>query len=300
MLNEILNVILPGRRRLRALQTARTLQTIERQEFLLQQFHALSDVKSSPTPSCRLGCFDFDAFSIYIRDGANSTYQETTKARHELASLPDMSGGVNRGDQQLIFHLTRFLKPKQILEIGTHIGASTSHFAIAMAEYASTQEHVDTVDIRDVNCATAKPWASFGSKCSPVELIEKINATKYVSFHVATATEFLEATPNTYDLIFLDGDHSADAVYREIPLAMNKLKDGGVILLHDYFPDLRPLWSGDISKGMMHMDVIPGVYLAVNRLIKEGCQIKVTPFGELPWPTKLGSNVTSLALLSSV
>lgn len=42
-----------------------------------------------------------------------------------------------------------------------------------------------------------------------------------------------------------------------------------------------------------------GPFLAVRRLLREGWPIVVRPLGELPWPTKLGRNVTSLALVLS-
>ena len=72
-------------------------------------------------------------------------------------------------------------------------------------------------------------------------------------------------------------------------MALKMLNPNGVILLHDYFPGMKPLWSDGT--------VIPGPYLATERFVKEGINLTVLPLGELPWPTKLGSNVTSLALL---
>jgi hypothetical protein len=78
-------------------------------------------------------------------------------------------------------------------------------------------------------------------------------------------------------------------VYREIPAALELLRPNGLILLHDYFPALRPLWSDRV--------VIPGPYLATARLMREGAKFRVLPLKALPWPTKFGSNVTSLALL---
>jgi hypothetical protein len=41
--------------------------------------------------------------------------------------------------------------------------------------------------------------------------------------------------------------------------------------------------------------VIPGPWLGVERLRREGVRLQVLPLGELGWPTKLGRNVTSLA-----
>jgi hypothetical protein len=68
------------------------------------------------------------------------------------------------------------------------------------------------------------------------------------------------------------------------------LNEGGVIVLHDLFPRLRPLWSNGA--------VIPGPELATRRLRTENDGLTVVPLGALAWPTKLGSNVTSLALLA--
>lgn len=103
----------------------------------------------------------------------------------------------------------------------------------------------------------------------------------------------LKVTPKTvdgdFDLIFLDGDHSAAAVYREIPLALGLLRPGGVILLHDYFPDGRPLWGNG--------EPILGPFKGARKHMRDGAGFDVIPLGRLEWPTKLGSNVTSLALV---
>jgi hypothetical protein len=43
--------------------------------------------------------------------------------------------------------------------------------------------------------------------------------------------------------------------------------------------------------------VIDGLQLAVRRLRQAGWPLEVLPLGDLPWPTKLGTTRTSLALL---
>ena len=94
-----------------------------------------------------------------------------------------------------------------------------------------------------------------------------------------------------FDLIFLDGFHTATHVFREVPAALRKLQRDGYILLHDYYPAQRPLWAdGHVERGP---------FLATERMRNDGAAIEVLPLGELPWPTKVGSNVTSLALLGA-
>jgi hypothetical protein len=180
-----------------------------------------------------------------------------------------------------------------VLEVGTHVGASTASIASALRRLATTElpapYHLTTVDITDVNHPVEKPWQRFGSSCSPAALIEQLGCRDHVTFVAQPSLSFLAQPGDGYDLIFLDGDHAARTVYREIPAALRRLRRGGYLILHDYFPQLRPLWSN----GM----VSPGPYLAVRRLRAEGVPIRVLPLGRLPWPTKLGSYMTSLAIL---
>ena len=104
------------------------------------------------------------------------------------------------------------------------------------------------------------------------------------------SVDVLRDTDDRYDLIFLDGDHRLKTVAAEIPLAVHRLNPGGFILLHDFFPGLRPLWPDG--------KVIDGPQLAVPRAAAMPAgRWKVLPLGDLPWPTKLGTSKTSLALL---
>lgn len=217
-----------------------------------------------------------------------------SKKEIEKFTIPGNTGGVNYGDRRAIYYLINYFKPQTILEIGTHIGASTLNIASALYHSQVKQGNkVDftTLDIRDVNCTKTKPWLDYGTKYSPLEMIENFNYDSFVTFISNTSLEFLSKNDKQYDFIFLDGDHSQATVYKEVPLALSRLKKNGVILLHDYFPNSKPLWSNGT--------VIYGPHVAVERLIKEGADLVVLPLGELPWPTKLDSNVTSLALLMS-
>lgn len=195
----------------------------------------------------------------------------------EKWSIPDRSGGVNPGDRQAIFHLVRYLKPVSILEIGTHIGSSTIALDLATDRRAS----IVTVDIKEVN--NPEVYAKFGAKHPPIDMVPGAQFVKQPSL------DYLAKTQATFDFIFLDGHHGAQTVYQEIPLALKRLNPSGLILLHDYFPDQKPLWNNGA--------VIAGPEMAVQRLISEGADIRAVPFGELPWPTKLDSCVSSLALL---
>lgn len=235
---------------------------------------------------------DFPLTDIFSRQDVEGAWQSTETTLRKF-DLPDSTGGVNVGDRRAIFYLVSAFQPRDVLEIGTHIGASTVHISAALraAELCSGQErHLVTVDVVDVNSPVDRHWEAFGAAVAPKEMIEQLGFGSMVEFRTEASLRFLGTCKRKFDFIFLDGDHSAQTVYQEIPAALELLRPGGVILLHDYFPDLRPLWSNGT--------VIPGPFLATERLRQEGAKLVVVPLGGLPWPTKLASNVTSLALLA--
>jgi predicted O-methyltransferase YrrM len=226
---------------------------------------------------------------------APSVDAEWLSVEEELGDfeITTSAGGVNPGDRRALYYLVRALRPERVLEIGTHIGASTVHVAAAVRANASEggpAPDVTTVDIEDVNDPVTQPWMMNGSQHSPAVMIARMGMPDAVHFVTQPSLDYLSVPGDDFSLIFLDGDHSAATVYRELPAALRRLRPGGLVLLHDYFPEGKPLWPGSAA--------ISGPWLGVNRLRREGAGLEVLPLADLPWPTKLGTNVTSLALVS--
>ena len=222
-------------------------------------------------------------------------WQDAAPRLAALAITDKETGGVNPGDRRALYALVRHLRTTAVLEIGGHIGASTAHIAEALratsAELGRPGEFdLTTVAGVDVNDDRARRWIRSGSPHSPAELMRQLGCESSVHFVTRPSLDFMSDCTKRYGLIFLDGNHSAHTVYREIPAALKLLDEGGYILLHDYFPGLRPLWAGTPP--------IRGPWLATERLRREGVAIRVVPLGALPWPTKRGSTVTSLALVT--
>jgi predicted O-methyltransferase YrrM len=300
VITDLVQVLLPGRRRLRKRQQQRESEKLRLQEQLIAEYQSLACLPARSGSAERLGEFDIQKFRRFITLPENDNAWNEARSTIAEFRLPEMAGGVNPGDQRLIYHLVQFLLPGNTLEVGTHIGSSTIHILMSLLKARAPQSgRLTSVDIKDVNCEKTQPWKQFGSQWSPRQMVSRLNQSANVEFVASPSIEFMKTDTKAYDLIFLDGDHSASAVYQELPLALDRLAKGGVILLHDYFPALQPLWpNGRCDNALMHADVIPGVYLALQRFLNEGNRIRVTPFGALPWPTKLGSNVTSLTLVS--
>ena len=256
----------------------------------------MKELQRSQTLHCDLKCLK-SIDNVTLHDIFSSHEIELrwadTKNRLQMFDIPDGTGGVNPGDRKAIYYLISVFRPSCVLEIGTHIGASTLNMASALFAHQSPEEgqqaHLVSVDIADVNDPLLKRWLKYGTKYSPIEMVNKMGYGHFVEFVTDTSLDYLSTCERRFDFIFLDGDHSAKTVYKEIPAALKLLSNDGVILLHDHFPNLKPLWSNG--------SLIPGPFLATERLKDEGVNLVVLPLGELPWPTKLKSNITSLALL---
>ena len=202
-------------------------------------------------------------------------------------------GAVNPGDQRALYFMARALRPRSVLEVGTHVGASTGMLALALrqngVEAPGPAARITTVDILDVNDPVRGAWREVGASQPPRDYMSTLGCSDLVTFVAQRSVDFLKSCREKFDLIFLDGNHLATTVYEEVPAALSLLNPGGVILLHDYFPDARPLWNDG--------EVIPGPELAVLRLREENVPVMVKPLSALPWPTKNDSNVSSLAVL---
>jgi predicted O-methyltransferase YrrM len=202
-----------------------------------------------------------------------------------------MTDGVNPGDRRALWYLVKGLGARSVLEVGTNVGASTFYIAAALKSLDGEPDaRLVTIDIEDVNNENTGEWKKRALTSSPEDMIRAIDSQHIVTFVNDSSLHYLDSCAQHFDLVFLDGDHSATTVYQEISHAVRVLNKDGVILLHDYFPKNRPLWKEDPPR--------VGPYLGLSRARNENPQIGVLPLHELPWPTKPGTRKTTLALVT--
>jgi predicted O-methyltransferase YrrM len=233
------------------------------------------------------------------RDQLEAVFNSPAIAQEWQAWAPKLSqvcqisdgrtGAVNAGDRRALFYLARSFRPARVLEIGTHVGASTVHLAAALIA-TSPLACLISVDVEEVNDSPEAVWRRAGLAKSPRQMVDALDGKIETRFVTGDSRHFLANTNETFDFVFLDGDHSAETVYREIVGALDVIAENGLIVLHDYFPDGRPLWPDGA--------VIPGPFAAVETLRSTGFAIKAIALGSLPWPTKLNTNTTSLAVIA--
>lgn len=75
--------------------------------------------------------------------------------------------------------------------------------------------------------------------------------------HLMTSDAFFSQNEGMYDIVFIDGLHEANQVYKDILNALDCLKEGGTIFCHDMLPTseaiqavprVSALWTGDCWK----------------------------------------------------
>lgn len=76
-----------------------------------------------------------------------------------------------------------------------------------------------------------------------------------VSIFPKSSQEALSLVPNNLDLVFIDGDHSYEAVKHDILSWKQKVRPGGILAGHDYHPNF------------------PGVVEAVDECLKNQLQV---------------------------
>jgi predicted O-methyltransferase YrrM len=167
-------------------------------------------------------------------------------------------------------------QPESILEIGTFIGLSTGVIALASAP-TSTLVCVDPnlpVDIFSkkfnydesrgslefvrtmlehfgihqkvillegyFSCTSSSYKARFIALGGNAEAIE----SKKIDIVGERAGEFAP-----YDLVFVDGDHSAESVYSDLSLVHRYISEDGIIILHDLDP--RGYWGRHVHAGII-------------------------------------------------
>ena len=234
-----------------------------------------------------IGSFDL---CRYYSDPENTAAWEIDHAAiSRLYRDTEIYYGVNPGDRRAIYSLIMALKPRSVLEVGTHIGASTIHIAAALKRLGE-RGHLTTIDIEDVNHSQHGPWTKAGMRNSPSDAAKELGLQDQIEFRTGPCQDFMDATDRRFDLIFLDGAHASTNVYEELGKALPLLNKDGVILLHDYYPDGKALFPDG--------QTLAGPFLAMARVRSENPNIDVLPLGALPWRTKQGSNLTTLALVA--
>jgi len=142
--NDVLTVLLPKRRHARK-NREKAYRLLEN---LIAEYRSLAELPKACCSIDNLRRWDASAFDAFLSQPERGNEWTELKGRLDAVSIPELTGAVNPGDQRLIFNLIRYLQPRKVLEVGTHVGGSTLHIATSLQFSASSEPcTLTTVDI---------------------------------------------------------------------------------------------------------------------------------------------------------
>jgi hypothetical protein len=67
------------------------------------------------------------------------------------------------------------------------------------------------------------------------QVLERFKSVESVQLHRKTSREFFQACREQLDWVYIDGDHSAEAVLEDLEFCWKRVKEGGIIAGDDYY-----------------------------------------------------------------
>lgn len=135
------------------------------------------------------------------------------------------------GHRRFVYDLIKFMKPKNVLELGTHYGCS--FFAMCQSikdyKYSTVIEAVDTW-VGDSQAGF------YGEDVYQIvnQTLEQYFSNVSTKLHRMTFDEALnQFEDERFDIIHIDGFHEYAAVKHDFTTFLPKLKENGVMLFHD-------------------------------------------------------------------
>ena len=171
---------------------------------------------------------------------------------------------------RMLYSLVGLVRPEKILETGTHQGYSAALMAQALRDF-NIEGKIFTIDPFMVS-----------------HLFENNHLQDYVTWFNKLSTEIESLKlPKSFDLIFLDSDHTYDTLSAEVEIYEPLLIEEGLLVLHDtiVFKDLWPVVDSLVASKRFEVINLPtprnwartdmnGSGLTICKKIKSGAVIK--------------------------
>tara|TARA_B100000035_G_scaffold56511_1_gene44818 strand:- start:2951 stop:3595 length:645 start_codon:yes stop_codon:yes gene_type:complete len=187
----------------------------------------------------------------YIRKNSSKEpeiLKDLNKETHLKVLNPRMLSGHIQG--RFLSIITKLIKPKKILEIGTYTGYS----AICMAEGLIEKGIIHTIDINEELVSIQNKYFA-KSKCN-----------NSIIQHVGDARNIIKSINEKFDLVFLDADKENYIEYYE--LVIEKVKKGGLIIADNV------LWTGKVVEPEKDDDELTQYLIDFNKMINEDDRVE--------------------------
>jgi predicted O-methyltransferase YrrM len=135
-----------------------------------------------------------------------------------------LNSNINIKEGIMLYNLIKLHKPKKLIEIGFACGVSTAFMLCAMTK----KDKLYSIDpFQKIQ------WNKFGLIVANEVIKEQKLTSKNHEWIGAYSGTFFENTTETYDLVFIDGDHSYKGTMIDLLGANKVLKKGGLLIIDD-------------------------------------------------------------------
>jgi caffeoyl-CoA O-methyltransferase len=166
-----------------------------------------------------------------------------TRETYQKILQPRMLSGHYQG--RVLSMLSKLIRPKVILELGTFTGYS----ALCLAEGLDKNGIIHTIDINEELVDFQRSY------------FDKSEYGSQIIQHLGSAIDIIPTLDTTFDLVFMDADKPNYITY--FHQIIDKLNPGGVILSDNV------LWSGKVIEKLNPQDVSTKIVLEYNALLKD-------------------------------
>jgi len=151
---------------------------------------------------------------------------------------PDVRSIFETRNEMIQYYCNKVTNPK-LLEIGVFKGDFLDYLVKNCAVGS-----IDAVDLFEgVTCSgdvDGNNVEHYDIGKSYTELLTKYTGMSTIQLYKSDSVKFLQSKDdNTYDIIYIDGDHSYNGVKNDLINAFSKIKNGGYIMGHDYEMNMK-------------------------------------------------------------
>jgi predicted O-methyltransferase YrrM len=172
--------------------------------------------------------------------------KKINRETHAHVLRPRMLSGHVQG--RFLSLMSKIIRPKNILEIGTYTGYS----AICLAEGLKPDGKLITVDVNEELESRVRNY------------FKESGFANRIDFRIGDARKIIPTLTETLDLVFIDADKENYSVYYE--LVVDKLHSGGIILADNV------LWSGKVVQPNPDKDT--KAILDFNNMIQQDARVE--------------------------
>lgn len=179
-----------------------------------------------------------DKNTIEINDlGAGSKKMDQQRAISQIAKV----SGSSDKYAKLLYRLVAHYQPKEVLELGTSLGLGTYMLAAAA-------ENIQITTVEGCENTFEIARRSF-----PASQNIKVN---FVNNNFINFLESLGDRP-PFDLIFIDGDHKSESLFKQLELLSPYIHDETILILDDirWSKDMFFAWSNLIDGFKYHLTI---------------------------------------------